>query len=105
MRQLLKRPEEKKWEIGPLKTMVAGSAAGGMYWTCTFPIDVVKSRIQVSSTKDNMFVLGYKIFRGKRISKVKTLQSAIKYIRDLELILETSDYVESYSYFEGKYLL
>nr|CAI5831849.1 unnamed protein product [Callosobruchus analis] len=80
-----------KWEIGPLKTMVAGSAAGGMFWASTFPIDVIKSRIQVSSTKDNI---------GKRISKVKTLQSAIKYIRELELLLETSDYMESYSYFE-----
>nr|CAH7747243.1 unnamed protein product [Callosobruchus chinensis] len=100
MRHLLKRPDERKWEIGPLKTMVAGSAAGGMFWASTFPIDVIKSRIQVSSSKDNMFALGYKILRGKRISKVKTLQSAIKYIRELELMLEANDYVESYSYFE-----
>ncbi|CAH1985517.1 unnamed protein product [Acanthoscelides obtectus] len=103
MRNTLRRPDQKKYEIGPVKTMIAGSTAGGMFWASTFPIDVIKSRIQVSATKDNMFVVGYKILRGKRISKVKTLQSAIKYIRELELMLHTSNYVESYSHFEGKY--
>lgn len=43
--------------------MVAGAVGGAIFWTVCFPIDVVKSRIQVENIKENMFVLILRIFR------------------------------------------
>ncbi|CAG9864437.1 unnamed protein product [Phyllotreta striolata] len=40
----------------------------------------------------------YQNSRGKRISKVKTLQNAIRYIQELEIILR-NDYLPGYHYF------
>lgn len=47
--------------------MVAGAIGGAIFWTICFPVDVVKSRIQVENINENMFVLIYKIFRQEGI--------------------------------------
>ena len=36
-------------ELRPVETMVCGGMAGVCFWTCIFPLDVIKSRIQVTS--------------------------------------------------------
>ena len=35
-------------ELRPVETMVCGGMAGVCFWTCIFPLDVIKSRIQVT---------------------------------------------------------
>jgi solute carrier family 25 carnitine/acylcarnitine transporter 20/29 len=36
--------------ISPAKTMLAGGTAGAFYWISCFPVDVIKSRMQVDSS-------------------------------------------------------
>lgn len=60
---MLRTADQKKEDIGLFKTMISGATGGAIFWTICFPIDVVKSRIQVENIKENMFVLIYKIFR------------------------------------------
>ncbi|KRT79692.1 mitochondrial carrier protein, partial [Oryctes borbonicus] len=48
-RELLKKPGQSKEDIGVGKTMVAGASGGVIFWTTTYPFDVVKSRVQVDS--------------------------------------------------------
>lgn len=66
-RELFRKPNQKKEDIGLLKTMVAGGTGGAVFWTMLFPADVVKSRIQVGSLNDNMFVLIFRIIRQEGI--------------------------------------
>lgn len=47
-RYLLTPVGQKKEDLGPLKTMLAGAVGGLCLWTAIFPADVVKSRIQAS---------------------------------------------------------
>lgn len=53
-RELLRRPGQKKDDIGLFKTMLAGGVGGGVFWVTTFPFDVAKSRIQVNSLSDSL---------------------------------------------------
>ena len=46
-RELLRKPDESRNDIGWQKTMVAGAVGGTVLWLVIFPADVVKSRIQV----------------------------------------------------------
>ena len=39
--------QRRKEELSPLETMLCGGVAGLCFWTCIFPMDVIKSRIQV----------------------------------------------------------
>jgi len=48
---------------GPLKTMASGAIGGIFFWTSVFPADVVKSRIQVTGSKEPFFRLLMNIFR------------------------------------------
>lgn len=50
-RTVLTPPGKTKDDIGPLGLMFAGGTAGVFLWTLIYPIDSVKSRIQVLSTK------------------------------------------------------
>ncbi|CAF3270876.1 unnamed protein product [Rotaria socialis] len=58
-RSSLTKKNEKKTDIGFLKTWVSGGMAGICFWTFMFPIDVIKSRIQV--LKPNMSTMKYAI--------------------------------------------
>lgn len=49
---------QPKEECGPLGTMAAGGVGGMLLWTVTFPIDVVKSRVQASSSTNSVSLLG-----------------------------------------------
>lgn len=51
-----------------LRTMVAGAVGGVCLWTSIFPADVIKSRVQISNIKTNMFVMGLNIARQEGIS-------------------------------------
>lgn len=55
--------ERKFISSGPLKTMASGAFGGILFWTSVFPADVVKSRIQVSGSKEPFGKLLIKIFR------------------------------------------
>ncbi|KAK7788578.1 hypothetical protein R5R35_000162 [Gryllus longicercus] len=62
-RELLAPPGVEKKDIGALRTMAAGAVGGSVFWLVMFPIDVVKSRIQVDGVRDPMFQLLVKIGR------------------------------------------
>ncbi|XP_031636574.1 mitochondrial ornithine transporter 1 [Contarinia nasturtii] len=66
-RELLRKPDQKKDEIGLLRTMAAGSVGGICLWTAIFPADVIKSRVQIGNIKTNMFIMGMKIARTEGI--------------------------------------
>ncbi|XP_060532437.1 mitochondrial ornithine transporter 1 [Cylas formicarius] len=53
-RELLRKTDQKKEDLGLFKTMVAGGVGGGLFWTLTYPVDVAKSRIQVTGSNDNL---------------------------------------------------
>ncbi|XP_013779404.1 mitochondrial ornithine transporter 1-like [Limulus polyphemus] len=56
-----------KDEIGPLRTIIAGGVGGVCLWVSIFPTDVIKSRVQVQGSKENMIFLMRKIVRTEGI--------------------------------------
>ncbi|XP_017035347.1 mitochondrial ornithine transporter 1 [Drosophila kikkawai] len=66
-RELLRREDQTKDEIGPVRTMIAGAIGGVCLWTSTFPADVIKSRIQVKNLNDSMFTVGADIVRREGV--------------------------------------
>lgn len=66
-RELFRRPNETKDEIGLWKTMIAGGVGGMIFWTVTYPVDVVKSRIQVNSTSESLGLLLMQIARKEGV--------------------------------------
>lgn len=67
-REFLRKPNQKKDEIGLLRTMVAGAVGGMVFWVVIFPADVVKSRVQVATTHSGttLFVV-QSIFKNEGI--------------------------------------
>nr|NP_572639.2 uncharacterized protein Dmel_CG1628, isoform B [Drosophila melanogaster]AAF46607.2 uncharacterized protein Dmel_CG1628, isoform B [Drosophila melanogaster] len=66
-RELLRRDDQSKDDIGPLRTMIAGAIGGVCLWTSTFPADVIKSRIQVKNLNESMFAVGADIVRREGV--------------------------------------
>jgi solute carrier family 25 ornithine transporter 2/15 len=64
-REALRKPNQTKDEIGPLKTVLSGGMAGVTLWTIIFPADVVKSRLQVTGGKTPMLRMMYQIYRNE----------------------------------------
>jgi len=62
-REALKPPGGTKEDVGILGTMFAGGMAGVTLWSVIFPADVIKSRLQVSGSKDPMIRTGLNIVR------------------------------------------
>eukprot|EP00095_Tigriopus_kingsejongensis_P002118 snap_masked-scaffold447_size167621-processed-gene-0.7 protein:Tk02118 transcript:snap_masked-scaffold447_size167621-processed-gene-0.7-mRNA-1 annotation:"mitochondrial ornithine transporter" len=58
---------ESKDELGVLPTMLCGSVAGVCFWTGIFPIDSVKSRIQVMGKEGTMREIAAGIYRAHGI--------------------------------------
>lgn len=50
-KKLLASPDENPEELNILKNMVAVSVAGCLLWLVIYPIDVIKSRVQVMTSK------------------------------------------------------
>lgn len=48
VRELLKPVDKRKEDCNPLATMVAGAMAGLLTWVVIYPVDVIKSRAQMS---------------------------------------------------------
>ncbi|XP_017074521.1 mitochondrial ornithine transporter 1 [Drosophila eugracilis] len=66
-RELLRRDDQTKDEIGAVRTMIAGAIGGVCLWTSTFPADVIKSRIQVKNLNESMFSVGADIVRREGV--------------------------------------
>ncbi len=46
----------RKDELGPLATAFSGGVAGVSYWASIFPLDTIKSKVQVASRADAWWV-------------------------------------------------
>lgn len=62
-RSLLTKSNEKKTDIGFFRTWVSGGMAGICFWIFMFPIDAIKSRIQVFQPKLNAFQYALQVIR------------------------------------------
>lgn len=62
-REFFRKENQTKDDIGLWRTMISGANGGLVFWTITYPIDVAKSRIQVSNSNENMFYMLGRIFR------------------------------------------
>ncbi|KAF3429324.1 hypothetical protein E2986_05732 [Frieseomelitta varia] len=69
-RELLRKPDESRNDIGWQKTMVAGAVGGTVLWLVIFPADVVKSRIQVKNLKTPALVVMKDIIRNEGINSL-----------------------------------
>lgn len=61
------RPDQKKDDIGLIRTMASGAVGGITLWTVIFPADVIKSRIQIGNMKATMLEVGAKIIKEEGI--------------------------------------
>ncbi|CAH0560728.1 unnamed protein product [Brassicogethes aeneus] len=66
-RELLRQPGKSKDEIGLLRTMIAGSVGGIVFWSLTYPIDMAKSRIQVGKSQENLVGTIMSILRNEGV--------------------------------------
>ncbi|XP_059481962.1 mitochondrial ornithine transporter 1 [Neocloeon triangulifer] len=64
-RELFAGEGQTKDQIGALRTMASGAIGGILFWCSVFPADVVKSRIQVTGSKEPFFSLLMKIFKNE----------------------------------------
>lgn len=64
-KNLLRSNQEE--DVGLIKTIIAGGVGGMCLWTSIFPFDVVKSRIQVESSRKKMIVILRKVLREEGI--------------------------------------
>lgn len=62
---LMAPPGKTKKEIGLLKTTIAGGIGGVAFWVAIFPADVLKSRIQISESKDSMLIVARSIIKNE----------------------------------------
>ncbi|CAD1470021.1 unnamed protein product, partial [Heterotrigona itama] len=69
-RELLRKPDESRNDIGWQKTMVAGAVGGSVLWLVIFPADVIKSRIQVKNLKTPALVVMKDIVRNEGINSL-----------------------------------
>jgi len=60
--------QRSKDELTAPETMLCGGLAGVCFWTCVFPIDVVKSRIQVRGVQGSVLSIGLNILRHEGLT-------------------------------------
>lgn len=66
-REFLRPPGKTKDEIGPLRTIVSGGMGGLGLWISIFPADVVKSRVQISGSKEGMISIMRNIIKNEGV--------------------------------------
>jgi hypothetical protein len=78
-RHLLKRPGQVKDDIGALGSFACGSCAGIAYWVSIYPLDSVKSRIQVLSAEGKVCGLWQTFWSILKTEGVKKLYHGVGY--------------------------
>ncbi|XP_015930559.1 mitochondrial ornithine transporter 1 [Parasteatoda tepidariorum] len=63
-RILLTPTGKKKEDIGLLQTSIAGGIGGVCFWLAIFPADVIKSRIQISTSSSSMVLITREIIHA-----------------------------------------
>jgi solute carrier family 25 ornithine transporter 2/15 len=61
------RSSEDEENLGLIKTIFCGGIGGLGLWVSIFPFDVVKSRIQVNSSKERMLKVLFQIIRNEGV--------------------------------------
>jgi len=94
-RHLLSLDGCRKEEIGPFGTVVSGRVAGVTLWTIIFPVDVVKSRLQVSGLRTPLFSMLVSIYRTEGLAALysglgPTLLRTVPATGSLFLVFETT---------------
>ncbi|XP_023346709.1 mitochondrial ornithine transporter 1 [Eurytemora carolleeae] len=64
-RTLLTPTGGSKDDLGALQTVMCGGIAGCTFWISVFPMDVIKSRIQVLGDRRNIAAVGLNIIRAE----------------------------------------
>jgi len=60
--------QRDKEDLTPLETMFCGGMAGVCFWTGIFPLDVIKSRIQVRGISGNVLTVGSSILKTEGVT-------------------------------------
>eukprot|EP00090_Calanus_glacialis_P021630 TRINITY_DN33387_c0_g1_i1.p1 TRINITY_DN33387_c0_g1~~TRINITY_DN33387_c0_g1_i1.p1 ORF type:complete len:316 (-),score=70.65 TRINITY_DN33387_c0_g1_i1:69-971(-) len=60
--------QRSKDDLTSLETMFCGGMAGVCFWSCIFPLDVIKSRIQVRGISGNVLTVGTSILRTEGVT-------------------------------------
>nr|XP_040582108.1 mitochondrial ornithine transporter 1-like [Lepeophtheirus salmonis] len=66
-REMMRPLGKTKDEIGSVKTILAGGIAGMTLWILVFPVDVIKSRLQISGFNTSMYRMMGDIARNEGI--------------------------------------
>ncbi|CAB4059935.1 SLC25A2_15 [Lepeophtheirus salmonis] len=66
-REMMRPLGKTKEEIGSAKTILAGGIAGMTLWILVFPVDVIKSRLQISGFNTSMYRMMADIARNEGI--------------------------------------
>lgn len=78
-RHFAKRPGQVKDDIGPLGSFACGSCAGIAYWVSIYPLDSVKSRVQILSADGKVRGLLTTFWAILRTEGVKRLYHGVGY--------------------------
>lgn len=103
-RELLRKPNQKKEDIGLVKTMIAGGVGGTCFWTILFPADVAKSRIQVNSLNENMLRLIFRISRQEGVGALYCglLPTLIRTVPSTAALFVTIEYSKKWMHHYSK---
>lgn len=98
---MLCKPNEKKEDLGLLRTMIAGAVGGGIFWITTFPVDVAKSRIQVNNISDNLITTVTKIAQteGVRALYKGLTPTLVRTVPATATLFATVEYSKKFFYY------
>ena len=65
------RTGQRRDQIGPMRTAMAGGLAGMMLWTAVFPFDMVKSRMQISHSQSKRSLLKELVYVARNEGEVE----------------------------------
>ncbi|ELT92099.1 hypothetical protein CAPTEDRAFT_168388 [Capitella teleta] len=79
MRKVMKKPGQVKDDLGALKSFMCGSSAGIAYWVSIYPLDSVKSRVQVLSAEGQVQGLAKTFVNILRTEGIRPLYHGVGY--------------------------